>query len=128
MVNYIMRAYQLGLTIIQLILTDTLIWTNPNLHLTDTSQYQTCPLLPPPCSVDGTTFSPKFWKGGIRKKWVVGEGGVLKSPCHRYLPRGGGGGLSMFLAKKDSKIKYGFEGLIFKCPPWPVLAKEQINF
>ena len=70
-----------------------------------------------------------FEKGVSEKnEWWGGGGGVLKSPCHRYLPRGGGGGLSMFLAKKDSKIKYGFEGLIFKCPPWPVLAKEQINF
>ena len=33
----------------------------------------------------------------------------------------------MFLVKKDCKMKYGFEGSIFKCQSWPVLAKQPIN-
>ena len=31
--------------------------------------------------------------------------GDLKSSCHEYLP----GALTIFLVKKDLKIKYGFE-------------------
>ena len=48
----------------------------------------------------GTTFSPKFWKGGIRKKWVPRkypwqELIKLMSSCHGYLP----GVLPIFLVK-----------------------------
>ena len=53
----------------------------------------TVSVLPPFCWEDNL----RSQKGGIRKKrraW-----GVLMSPCHRYLP--GGGGLSTFLGKKD---------------------------
>ena len=46
-------------------------------------------------------FSPKFWKG-IRKKWVRGE---LKE----FIPQIFYKGLTVFLVKKDCKIKYGFE-------------------
>ena len=50
-----------------------------------------------------TTFSPKFWKGGrgVSEK-------ELKSSFHRYLPKG----LTVFLVKKGSKIKYGFDDSI----------------
>ena len=36
--------------------------------------------------------------------------GVLKSPCHRYLP----GAYYVSYQKKFCKMKYGFEGSIFK--------------
>ena len=42
--------------------------------------------------------------GGQKKNECLG--GVLKSPCLRYLAVG----LTMFLVKKDCKMKYGFEG------------------
>ena len=76
------------------------------------TQYQ-----PPPLSVWGTSFSPKFWKGGgggVRKKWVPGAdfpGGAYYVPCQKRL----------------YKMKYGFKGLIFKCKSWPALAKQPIN-
>ena len=75
----------------------------------------------------GQPSVPNFEKGVSEKNEWLG-GGSLKESLPQIFAKGRGGGLSMFLAKKDSKIKYGFEGLIFKCPPWPVLAKEQINF
>ena len=48
----------------------------------------------------GTTFSPKFWKGGIRKKWAPRkypwqELIKLMSSCHGYSP----GVLPIFLVK-----------------------------
>ena len=56
--------------------------------------------------------------------------GVLKSPSHKYLPRGeggAGGGLLSFFSKRLCKMKYGFERSIFKCQSWPAVAKQPIN-
>ena len=51
--------------------------------------------------------------------------GGLKTSYHRYLS--GGGGLIMFLVKKDfCKIKYGFEGWISSSSR-PAVAKLPIN-
>ena len=62
-----------------------------------------------------------FEKGWLRKKINVLV--FLKSPCHRYLL----GGLTMFLVKKSlCKLKYGFEGSIFKCQSCSVLANKPI--
>ena len=70
----------------------------------------------------GQPSIPNFEKNmGIRKN--ISAFGVLKSRCHKYLH----GGLSMFLVKKLSKMKYGFESSIFKCQSWPVLTKQPIN-
>ena len=52
-------------------------------------------------------------------------GGVLTSPCHRYMP--GGGAYYVSCQKRLYKMKYRFEGSIFKCQSWPVLAKQSIN-
>ena len=48
------------------------------------TQYQP----PPPSAVGGATLVPNFEKGGSEKK--MSAWGVLTSPCHRYLPGGGG--------------------------------------
>ena len=53
----------------------------------------------------GTTFTPKFWKVGYKKKMSTRRD--LKSSCYGYLP----GGLTIFLVKKKLK-KYGFDGSI----------------
>ena len=50
--------------------------------------------------------------------------GVLKSPCHRYLP---GGPYCVSSQKRLCKMKYRFEDSIFKYQSWPVLAKQAIN-
>ena len=65
--------------------------------------------------------------GGVRRK--MSARGVLKSPCHRYLPGGGGGGGAYYVPcqKRLCKMKYGFDGSIFKCHSWLVLAKQHIN-
>ena len=53
------------------------------------------------------SFNPDFWKGGQKKKKVLGED--LKSSCHRYLLAGH----TMFLVKKRLwKTKYDFEGSV----------------
>ena len=50
----------------------------------------------PPLSAEGGGGAvPNSEKGGSEKK--MSAWGVLKSPCHRYLPRG----LLCFLSKKD---------------------------
>ena len=72
----------------------------------------------------GTTFSPKFRKEGVIKKLSV-WGGVLTSPCHRYMS--GGGAYYVSCQKRLYKMKYRFEGSIFKCQSWPVLAKQSID-
>ena len=87
------------------------------------TQYQP----PPPSSAGGTT-PPTFLgesqilKRGDQKKNSAWR--VLKCPCHRYLP---GGDLLCFLLERRWRLKCGFEGWIFKCQSWPVLAKQPIN-
>ena len=57
-----------------------------------------------PLICQGWMFSLKFWKGGGAEKneclW-----GVLKSPCHRYLP---GAAYYVSCQKRLYKMKYGF--------------------
>ena len=40
---------------------------------------------------------------------------------------GGGGAYYHSCQKRLCKMKYGFEGLIFKRQSWPALAKQPIN-
>ena len=64
----------------------------------------------------GTTFSPKFWKGGDqKKKWELGvsEHALATDICL-------GGACYVFCLKGLCKMKYGFEGSVFKCQSWPV--------
>ena len=62
---------------------------------------------PPPISLStgGTTFSPKFLKGGDQKKSKC-QGGLKESLPQIFA----WGELTMFLVKKDCKMKYGFKG------------------
>ena len=47
----------------------------------------------------GTTFSPKFWKNGVSEK-------------NEYLGGLKAWGITVFLVKKDWRIKYGFDDSI----------------
>ena len=83
------------------------------------SQYQTPFLLERQLSV--------IKNKGDQKK--ISAWGVFKSPCHRYLPKGGGGGGAHYVScqKRLRKIEFVFEGSIFKCQLWPALPKHPIN-
>ena len=59
--------------------------------------------------------------GGVTKKMIAW--GFLNS--HRYFP---GEAYYVSCQKRLCKMKYGFEGSIFKCQSWPVLAKKPMNF
>ena len=63
---------------------------------------------------------------GDKKK--ISAWGVFKSPSHRYLSGGGGGGAHYVSCQKRlRKIEFVFEGSIFKCQLWPALPKQPIN-
>ena len=69
---------------------------------------------PPPPS------APNFEKGGIRKKNECLGGQVPATYIclgDYYVP----------YQERLCKMKYGFEGSIFKCQSWPALVKQPIN-
>ena len=79
--------------------------------------------VPPFLLVGGDNLQSQILKkrgGGDQKKmnvwWVL-------SPCHGYLPLWGGVDY-VSCQKRLYKMKYGFEGYIFKCQSWPVLEKN----
>ena len=53
----------------------------------------------------GTTFTPKFWKGGIRKK--MSAWGVLKSHCYMFLVKKDFVNWNMVLRAKLSNVNLG---------------------
>ena len=60
----------------------------------------------PPLSARGTTFSSKFWKGGIREIWrIMGGSGVCVCVCVCVC---GGGGYYVFV-ERLLKTKYRFK-------------------
>ena len=63
---------------------------------------------PPAVSAGGATFSPKFWKGGIRKK-MSARGGGLKEFLPWIFTLGA---CYVSCQKRLLKIKCGFEGSI----------------
>ena len=79
-----------------------------------------CTVSDPPPFCWGTTFSPKFWKGGsIRKN--MSAWGDLRNSCHGYLP----GGLLCFLSTKDVFFKKNMA--FWAQRAWLVLGKQPIN-
>ena len=62
----------------------------------------------------GQLSVPNFEKGDQKK---MSAWRVFTSPCHYYVS----------CQKQLCKMKYGFEGSIFKCQSWPVLAKQPVN-
>ena len=72
--------------------------------------------VPPFCWGWGQPSVPNFEKGVIRKKkWEPGvsEHVLATDICL-------GGACYVFCLKGLCKMKYGFEGSVFKCQSWPV--------
>ena len=69
-------------------------------------------------------FVPNFEKEGDQKKSLCL--GSIKESLPQVFAWGGASYVSC--QKRLCKMKYGFEGSIFKCQSWPVLAKQLINF
>ena len=77
-------------------------------HFFAFSQYQS----PPPFLLGGQLLVPNFEKGGDYQGKKMSAWVDLKSSCHGYLPRGGGGGAYYVSSQKWLLKINGFEGSI----------------